>query len=112
MGQAPHHAQVLPAGEVLVDCGVLTGQPDESAHDVGLLHHVVAQNGGPAGVGMQDGREDAHGRRLAGPVGPQEPEDSALRHFEGGAVEGAHVAPREDLDQVYGLNGLDGGVVH
>ena len=48
--ELPHHLEVLPAGQVLVDGGVLAGQADEAADQAGLLHHVVAEHPGLAAV--------------------------------------------------------------
>ena len=105
MGEPADHVDVLAPAQVLVDRGVLAGQPDDAAHHVGLLGHVVAQDGGDALVGLEDGGEDAHRRGLAGPVGAEQPEHGARLDLEGDAVEGAHVAAGEDLDEVVRLDG-------
>ena len=96
---------VLAAREVLVDRGVLAGQPDDVAHGVGLGDHVVAEDRGVPRVGAEDGGEDAHGGRLAGAVGPEQSEHGAGLDLEGDPVEGADVAAGEDLDQIVGLDG-------
>ena len=43
------HAQVLVAGEVLVDRGVLPGEPDALAHRLRVARHVEAEHLGAAG---------------------------------------------------------------
>ena len=91
-------------GQVLVDRGVLAGQPDGAAHRVGCGDHVVAEHGGASRVGAQDGGEDAHGGRLAGAVGAEQAEHRAGLDLERDAVERAHVAAGEDLDEVVGLH--------
>ena len=78
MREPTDHADVLPAGQVLVDGGVLPRQPDDPTHGLGLFDHVVAEDGGVSRVRAQDGGEDAHSRRLAGAVGAEQPEDGAL----------------------------------
>ena len=103
--QAPDHAQVLPAGQVLVDRGVLPGQTDEAAHGVGVRADVVPQDGGRARVGFEDGRQDPHDGRLAGPVGAEQAEHGPRLDLERDAVEGAHRSLTEDLDQVGCLHG-------
>ena len=106
------HADVLAPGEVLVDGGVLPGQPDDPPHRLGLLDHVVTEDGGVPRVGAQDGGEDAHGRRLAGAVGAEQAEDGALLDVQRDAVERAHVAPGEHLDEVVRLHGEGGNITH
>ena len=77
VGEPADEAEVLAAGEVLVDGGVLAGQADALAHRLRVLGHVDAEHGGPPGVGAQDRGEDAHGGRLAGTVGTEQAEDGA-----------------------------------
>ena len=100
------HLQVLPAGEVLVDGGVLAGQADQRAHQRRLLLHVVAEHPGRPAVGPEDGGEDPDGRGLAGSVGSEQPEDGALLDGEADPVEGAHLAlALEGLLQVVDFDG-------
>ena len=87
-----HHPQVLAAGEVRVDGCVLTGEPDASTHGRRLVNDVATEHFGASGVGAQDRREHAHGRRLARAVRPEEAEDRALVDLQVHAVEGGHVA--------------------
>ena len=61
----------------LVDGRVLSGQPDELTDLVRVAYDVVPGDGRPAGVGSQQGGEDAYGRGLARSVGPQNPQDAA-----------------------------------
>ena len=85
--------QVLAAGAELVDARVLRHVADRAADGVRLAR---ARRGRrptrcPAsGVRQRD--EDAHGRRLAGAVRPEQPEDLALAHRERDAVERLHLA--------------------
>src|SRR6185437_12696180 len=74
------HVEVLAAGEVLVDRGVLAGKPDDLAYGAGLADDVVPGDQGTARVGSQKRGEDADGGGLAGAVGPQQAEDGAGRH--------------------------------
>jgi hypothetical protein len=89
--------------EVLVDRRVLAGQGDQLADLVGLGDDVEAADAGPAGVGPQQGGQDAHRRRLAGPVGAEHGEDRAGL---GGQVDPGQGGGRtEALDQAVGLDG-------
>ena len=105
-----HHAEVLPAGEVLVHGGVLAGQPDQAADQSGLLPDVVTQHPGRTAVGLQDGGEDPDGGGLAGPVGAEEAEHPSLLDVEGDPVEGADlVFPGEGLLEGVGFDGVRHG---
>ncbi len=66
--QLADHDEVLHAGQVLVDRGVLPGQADRAAHLLGVADHVVAADPGRAGVGAQQRGQDADGGGLAGAV--------------------------------------------
>ncbi len=105
MREAGDHADVLAAAQVLVHRGVLAGQADDAPDHLGLLRHVVAQDGAVALVGLEDGREDADRGRLAGAVGAEQTEDSSRLDFERDAVEGTHVPAGEHLDEVVRLDG-------
>ena len=101
MAEAAHHAQVLPAGQVLVDGGVLPRQPDQAAHHARLPDDIAPEDLGYARVRLDDGREDPHRGRLSGPVGPEQPEHGSRLDVERDAVEGTHLAlATEDLHQV------------
>ena len=69
-------------GQVLVDGGELPGEPDEPAHGARILDDVVAHDGGRAGVGSQNGRQDADRSGLAGAVRSEQTDDLAGRHVE------------------------------
>jgi hypothetical protein len=94
--QAPEQDQVLPAGEVLVDRGQLTGQAHGAAHRVGVGHDVVPEHPRTAGLGLDQGGQHADHRRLAGPVRPQDAVDGALGHGQVDAVDGTRGAERLD----------------
>ena len=80
--------QVLGAGQVLVDRGVLAGQADGLAH---LRAASRATSKPPtrarAGVGPQQRGQDADGGGLAGAVGAEHAEHGALARGEVDAVE-------------------------
>jgi hypothetical protein len=103
VGELADEAEVLAAGEVLVDRCVLAGETDQRAHGVGLAHHVVAEHARPPGVGLDDRGQDPHGRRLAGAVRAEEAEHGARRHAQVDAVEGVDVA--EALAQAFDRDG-------
>ena len=86
------HPEVLAAGEVLVDRGVLPGEADQPAHRLGVARDVEAGDGRPARVGTKQRRQDANGRRLSGAVRAEQPEHRAFLHVEIDAVERAHLA--------------------
>ena len=90
--QAPDHDEVLQAGEVLVDRGVLAREADLVAQLRRVGDDVEAGDLGAAGVGPQQRREDPHDRRLAGAVGAEQAEHRARRGLEVDAVERADVA--------------------
>ena len=90
--EAAEQLQVLAAREHLVDGGVLAHEPDARPHGGALAGHVAARHLGPPAVRAQERREDAHGGRLARPVGPEQPAHGAGRHGEVEPVERAHVA--------------------
>ncbi len=72
--QAAEQDQVLAAGQVLVDRGVLAGEAHQAAHGVGLGDHVVAEDAGAAGVGAQQGGQHPDGGVvLPAPLGPSTP---------------------------------------
>ena len=85
--------------ERLVDRGVLAGETDAPPDGRGVGDDVVAEHGGAARVGTQQGGEDADGGGLARPVGTQEAEHRAGPGDEVDAVEGGGGA--EALDQAF-----------
>ena len=92
--QLAHHLQVLEAGEVLVDGGVLPRQADLRAERRGVLHHVQADDAGGAAVGLEQRGEDADGGGLAGPVGSEQAEDGPGTRGEVHAAQGANRSVR------------------
>jgi hypothetical protein len=102
--QPPDHLQVLLAGQVLVDRGVLTGEPDGRADLAGLADHVQADDLGPPRVRRQQRAEDAHDRRLAGAVGPEQAQHGALGDGEVDPVERGLCA--EPLDETLDDDGI------
>jgi len=79
----------------------LTGEPDQPPHLVRLPANVQPADARRAGVGVEQGREDPHRRRLARAVRAEQSEDASLAHFEIDAVERAHLglARPVDLDE-------------
>src|SRR5206468_459798 len=75
--QAGHEGEVRLHPEVGVEGGVLREVADRTAADEGLADHVVARDPHLPRGRREDARQDAHGRRLAGPVGPEEADDLA-----------------------------------
>ena len=73
-----HQPQVLGPGEQVVHGRELAGDPDERPHPVGVGDHVVTGDLHGAGVGRDQGGEDADDRGLAGPVRAEQREDRAL----------------------------------
>ena len=65
------HPEVLSPGQVLIDRGELTGQPDARPDGLWCSDHVVARHERSACIGLEQSGEHAHGRRLAGAVGPE-----------------------------------------
>jgi hypothetical protein len=92
--EAADHHEVLLAGQVLVDGGVLAREPDLGAQRAGVADDVEARHAGAARVRLQEGREDADGRGLAGAVRPEHAEHGALGDAEVDAVERAHLPER------------------
>ena len=70
--QPAEQHEVLPAGEVLVHRRQLAGEADDGPDRIGLLDHVVAQHPCTAGVGADEGGQDADGGGLAGAVGAED----------------------------------------
>ena len=71
------HLEVLEAGQVLVDRGVLAGEADLGAQGVGVAHDVEARDARAAAVGLQQRGQDAYRGGLAGAVGTEQAEDRA-----------------------------------
>jgi hypothetical protein len=90
--EAPHHHEVLEAREVLVDGRVLPGEADPAAQLHGVADDVEPGNADGAGVGLEQRREHADRRRLAGAVGAQQSEHAARWRREVDPVQGPDVA--------------------
>jgi hypothetical protein len=78
--EAADQLDVFPAGEVIVDRGVLASQPDAGPHLLGMLADIDAGDAGAAGVGWEQGGQDADQGCLAGPVGAEQAVDTARFH--------------------------------
>ena len=90
--QPPDHLQVLAPGELLIHGGELAREADAAADRKRRRDDVVAEHARAAGGRWQQRGQDAHERRLAGAVGPEQPEHGARRDREVEAVQGDHVA--------------------
>ena len=77
-------------------------RPIDAAHRVGLAEHVVAGHPGGAARRLGQRGHHPHGRRLAGAVGPEQPEHRPLGDREADVVDGGLVT--ETLDEVLGLD--------
>ena len=102
--QPAEQHQVLAAGQVLVDRRVLPREPDHRSQFLRFPDDVVAGDRRSTRIGPEQGRQDPHRRRLARPVGAEQPEDGALRHGEVEAVERPHLLlpGAVDLDETFG----------
>ena len=71
---------------------------------------VKSRDRRPTGVGLEEGRQDPDGSRLAGAVRSQQPDDRPLWDVEVEPVEGADLALAGfvDLDQAFGRDGVVG----
>ena len=106
MRKLPDQPEVLVAGEVLVDRGVLPREPDALAHRLRVGADVDPEHLGAAAGALQDRREHAHGSGLARAVGAEEAEHAAGRHREVDAVE------RDDRSEPLFETFDDDGVIH
>jgi hypothetical protein len=103
--------QQFASGHERIDGRVLEGDTDGTTNLVGLFHHVETRHQCRARGGLQEGREHAHDRALAGAVRAEQSEDLARAHFEVDAVDGFDdvVTRAEVADQ---FAGDDGGGSH
>ena len=106
MVQAPDQFQVLRAGQVLVDGGVLADEADGAAHGGGLGDHVEARDRRPATIRLEECGEHPDKRCLSGAVGPEEGDDGRLGDGQVQPVQGTDVA--EGLGQAAGEDGWGG----
>ena len=82
--------EVLAAGRLPVDAGVLRDVAEHAAHARGMRDDVLAADERAARVGLRQRRQHADGRRLPGAVRAEQPEHLALAHRERHAVERLH----------------------
>ena len=102
VGGAPV-AEVVGRAQVLVEGQLLRHHPDARPRRAPVEHHVVPEHVNAARRRRQQARDAADGRRLARPVGPEQPEDAALAGDEADPVHRDEVAvalaQRVDRDQ-------------
>ena len=104
--QAGEQLEVLPAGQLLVDRGVLPREADRAAYGGGIKQDVVAGDGRLAGFGLQQRREDADCSGLARTIGTEDSEDGAFGNDKVDAVESDGVAVV--LREPFGFDGVVG----
>ena len=78
--QLADHVQVLPPGEHLVQGGGLRRDADVPAHRGRVADHVEPGDPGMTGIRQRERRQDAHGCRLARPIGAEHTKDCARAH--------------------------------
>src|SRR5207253_6093026 len=84
--------QVFGDAHLRVERAVFGHVADPLARLDRLPENIDAVDRGFAGRGREEPRQDAHGRRLARPVGPQEPDDPPRRHVKGNVTNSGIVA--------------------
>src|SRR5699024_7803161 len=90
--QTGDEPEVLAAGELLIDRGVLTGDSDELAYPMRVAGDVDAEDLRRSPADRQQGREHIDRRRLPRTVGAEESEDLPGADVEVDAVNGGEVA--------------------
>src|SRR5215472_17929537 len=104
--ETPDHLQVFAPRQVLVDRGLLAGQPDAGFQPVRVHDDVEAGHRSASGVRLQQRREDAYRSRLPGAVGSEQRENAA---FSNSQVETVQRDGRpEALDQAFGVDRKSG----
>ena len=99
---AREEVEVLPDLHVVVDTERVRHEPEDAPDLVGVPGHGPAVDLGAPGVGTEQGREHPQRGRLAGAVGPDQPEDLALVD---GQVDAGHGdRPVVALDQALGAD--------
>jgi hypothetical protein len=84
--------QVVAGGQVLVDRDLLRHHPEVALDRRRLEPDVAAVHQDPAAVGLENPRDHAQRRGLAGAVGAEQAEDLAVPDLEGDVVDGNQVA--------------------
>src|SRR3990167_5610067 len=78
MIQTPDHDQVFPPREIFINVGVLSGEPDQFANLVRILHDIETFYMGLAFILREESCKYAYERRFSRSVGPQKPQNSAF----------------------------------
>src|SRR4029078_3349298 len=78
----------FPDADALLQLRLLELDADPLLQRAGIARGIEAEDRGATGVGPANALDAFHGRRLAGAIGPDEPEDLALEDFEGDVVDG------------------------
>jgi hypothetical protein len=75
MIQKPDELEVLTARKQLVDRRILAGETYQRSHLFCFADHVVSADPRSAAIGLEQGGQDAHERRLTGTVRPEQGHD-------------------------------------
>jgi hypothetical protein len=107
--QARLDLQRLGGGEEGIEQYLLRHDTDRNLRIARMLVDVEAPDGGGAAGLVHEPREDVDHRRLAGPVGPEQPENLPARHVDADPVQCALAAGISLLEIVDGDGGVDHG---
>lgn len=97
--QAPEHRQVGPAGEHLIDRGVLTHQSDVGPHVAALGGDVKPAHAGGARTRPRQSRQHLDQRGLSRPVGAQQRQHPPSLQFQVDPIDRCLLLPRKHLRQ-------------
>ena len=99
--------EVVADPHVDVQRVVLGHVADAAAHLVGLVEHVEPRDADGAARRRHERRQDAHGRRFAGAIRPEEPDHLPAAHREGNPIDrrasGVSLREVRDLDHGSGV---------
>ena len=90
--EAAEQVDQLGDGQLRIEGRRLEADPDPRLERVGVPRHVEAEHADLATVGLAKALEDLDGRRLAGAIRAEQPEDLTGADLEAHAVDGVDVA--------------------
>ncbi len=110
LDEAPVHAaaqraeetEQLRAGQVLIESELPGQVPHPAPNGLAVAPAVAPKDAGPAARGTDEVQQRANGGGLAGPVGPEKPEDLPALHLEIELHDAAR--PPVELRQALGAN--------
>lgn len=82
------HLEILEAGEVFVDRGILAGGADARAQGLWIVEYVDARDGGGALIGYQQSGQNANSRGLSRAIGAEKRGDGTFRNGQVESVQG------------------------